>query len=149
MASSSETPLSPPRLEIITDAESSQYSFATTHEDDASEHGPDTPTSSTSSSTSSFTTVTADLSSSYTPEMNPHTLHNNNTQPSSNHDPSTAVSSTAPKVVEPTLAPTPPRTTRRKSRISSSSSVQGLDDNTPMDGNVIDFRTEQPVSRRE
>lgn len=146
MASSSETPLSPPRLEIITDAESSQYPLSTTHEeksDDASEHGPDTPTSSTSS-TSSFTTVTADLSSSYTAEMDPRTSYNNATLPSSNPGPSPT-----PKVVEPTLTPTPPRTTRRKSRISNSSSVQGLDDNTPTDGNVIDFRTEQPVSRRE
>lgn len=58
---------------------------------------------------------------------------------------SSMITSAAPKVDEP---PTPPKTTRRKSKFSSSSSIQGWDVNTPTDGNVMDFRTEQLVSRR-
>ncbi|KAJ4475020.1 Mif2/CENP-C like-domain-containing protein [Lentinula aciculospora] len=46
--------------------------------------------------------------------------------------------------------PTPPKTTKRRSKSSISFTAfpeQGWDDNTPTNGNVFDFRTEQPVSR--
>ncbi|KAF9073220.1 Mif2/CENP-C like-domain-containing protein [Rhodocollybia butyracea] len=54
--------------------------------------------------------------------------------------------SASPKSTPPTL----PKTTRRKSKLSTSIPLEyGWDDNTPTDGNVLDFRTEQAVSRRD
>ncbi|KIK50475.1 hypothetical protein GYMLUDRAFT_182701 [Collybiopsis luxurians FD-317 M1] len=46
--------------------------------------------------------------------------------------------------------PTPPKTVKRRSITWSSDPYpeQGWDDNTPTNGNVLDFRTEKPVSRR-
>ncbi|KAJ3886507.1 Mif2/CENP-C like-domain-containing protein [Lentinula edodes] len=67
-------------------------------------------------------------------------------------------SSAGPIVDQPTATsssksapPTPPKTTKRRSRASVTWAPfpeQGWDDNTPTNGNVLDFRTEKPVSRR-
>ncbi|GAW03873.1 hypothetical protein LENED_005626 [Lentinula edodes] len=168
MSSSSETTVTPttPRLEINTSEETlSSSSHPTTHKGETSEneeeHEPDTPTSSSSSSTSSFTTVTADMSSS-TAEIDASISH----KPTSLSDSSNSslnssmarVSSAGPIVDQPTATsssksapPTPPKTTKRRSRASVTWAPfpeQGWDDNTPTNGNVLDFRTEKPVSRR-
>ncbi|KAJ3906204.1 Mif2/CENP-C like-domain-containing protein [Lentinula edodes] len=168
MSSSSETTVTPntPRLEINTSEETlSSSSHPTTHKGETSEneeeHEPDTPTSSSSSSTSSFTTVTADMSS-YTAEIDASISH----KPTSLSDSSNSslnssmarVSSAGPIVDQPTATsssksapPTPPKTTKRRSRAFVTWAPfpeQGWDDNTPTNGNVLDFRTEKPVSRR-
>ncbi|KAJ3752040.1 Mif2/CENP-C like-domain-containing protein [Lentinula raphanica] len=120
------------------------------------EHEPDTPTSSTSSSTSSFTTVTADISAA---EIHPNDSHKPPILPTSRNahsssslgdpigDHSLGLSTSNGK---PSPAP-PPKTLKRTSKVSFSSTSfpeRGWDDDTPTNGNVLDFRTELPVSRR-
>ncbi|KAF5379292.1 hypothetical protein D9757_007627 [Collybiopsis confluens] len=147
-----------PHLEIHT---SSLTLVATTEdqldaESEHEDHEPGTPTSSTSSSTSSFTTVTADLSSSAAeldvnepPMMSNSNFNSSTVRLSSSlliEDESAGNSSN-----ETATPPIPPKTVKRKSKTSSPLHVypeQGWDGNTPTNGNVLDFRTEQPVSRR-
>ncbi|KAJ3764661.1 hypothetical protein FB446DRAFT_710138, partial [Lentinula raphanica] len=98
---------------------------------------------STSSSTSSFTTVTADMSMSAA-EIHPN--DSSNTIHFSQCDRSLGLSTSNGK---PSPAP-PPKTLKRISKVSVSSTSfpeRGWDDDTPTNGNVLDFRTELPVSR--
>ncbi|KAJ3994242.1 Mif2/CENP-C like-domain-containing protein [Lentinula boryana] len=116
------------------------------------EHEPDTPTSSTSSSTSSFTTVTADILT-YTDEHTSASYEPPLLSSSSNLNPSSSSVIDQPVATSSSKSspPPPPKTIKRRSKSSTfhaSFPEQGWDDDTPTNGNVLDFRTEQPVSRR-